>query len=81
MKNSNTGLFILTGLLVCLFFVLYYAFETKETVVKTQHTYDYLIEVNGDSIITYDIYDDKHVLVADSILATQLDSVIIKDNE
>lgn len=80
-KTSVSGPLILVGLLLSLFFVIYYfSGDHKETQI-TDHQYDYIIEVNGDSIITYDIYDEKHNLVADSILATQLDSVIIKDNE
>jgi len=82
-KSLVSGALILVALCLGLFFVIYFVTgDYKETEAPTSnHQYDYIIEVNGDSTLTYNIYDEKHNIVADSVLSTQLDSVIIKDNE
>lgn len=43
------------------------------------HTYDYVMEVGGDSITVYTIYDCQHNFVGE-VTANQLDSLIIDDN-
>jgi cell division protein YceG involved in septum cleavage len=87
MKNVNysSALLIITSLLIGLFCVMYLCFKPYEQkVVKTNnHSYDYIIEVKdgySDSTLLYELYDDKHNLVEDSLTARQLDSIIISDN-
>jgi hypothetical protein len=79
-------LFILTGLLLGLFFVLYLSFEEKEEIKIekiTPHNYDYIIEVSDgdtDSSLNYTLYDQNHFLIGDSLNCKELDSIIIDDN-
>lgn len=56
--------------------------KQKDSLSTDNHYYDYIIEVYGDdSIPTYDLYDGSHNIVASNIKSSELDSVIIKDNE
>jgi len=85
MKNYSAPI-ILSILCLGLFFVLYFTFEdNKEEVIyptnHKHHQYDYILEVNGDSIITYNLYDDQHKVVKENFLASELDSIIIYDNQ
>ena len=85
-KNLKAGAFILLALVLGLFFVIFYLYEPKETTIQKKktfgkHYHDYIIEVNGDSIPTYDLFDSSHNVIAVGVYASQLDSVIIADNE
>lgn len=81
-KPSKSGLFVLLAMLLGLAFVFYYLNNKKSNKnYHRLHQYDYIMEVNGDSIPTYNIYDQHHNMIAKEILASQLDSVIISDNE
>jgi hypothetical protein len=71
-------LFLLTGGIACSY--IFYKPEEQKIV---NHDYDYLIEVmdgNTDSTLTYTLYDQNHMLIADGLNSKQLDSVIIMDN-
>lgn len=78
----KTGLFIILACLFGLVVVVYSTEPPQEKPNIDNHYYDYLLEVHGDdSIPTYDLFDSKHDVVVYNIKASQLDSVIISDNQ
>lgn len=81
-KSSKTVLFILLAAMLGLFAVLYFTFEPEnEKPTPVVHGYDYILEVSNDNgTEIYTLYNEEHVLVADSITSKQLDSVIVEDN-
>lgn len=83
-KDLKVAIMLIGLCIVGLIVILVLTVPSKRTVeeVKKNHWYDYIIEVDGeDSIPKYDIFDNDHNLIATGLKSTQIDSVIIKDNE
>jgi hypothetical protein len=82
MKKEYATSLIFVGLLIGLFFVLYYFFDEDQQISSLKPNYEYCFDVSGtDSTTFYTIYDSQHTLIAEDITANQLDSVINSDNE
>lgn len=89
MKNATYSTMVMLSILTFgLFLTICYAFKEAEPhedpIIPSNHKhhqYDYILEVNGDSIITYNLYDDQHKVVKEGFLASELDSIIIYDNQ
>jgi hypothetical protein len=82
-KSLKTAFILLILCLIGLVLTIFISFKpaNKIKVLPLIHNYDYILEISNDhGTELYTLYNEEHVLIADSLTCTQLDSVIVEDN-
>jgi hypothetical protein len=80
MKDLKIAALLIVLCLIGILITINY-FPSKRKPAPIVHSYDYILEVsNPEGTELYTLYNEKHVLIADSLTCTQLDSVIVEDN-